>query len=127
MANKYRNEVAFKVGDRDFKLRPSLEVLEEFERVHMDEVNEVMASITGNHKDVENKLKTAKVTALYKCVGFLIHCADKETAEKEAAEFAYNNLSYVECFMIVAEFNANAYYGGGETPKGKPKGTPKKS
>lgn len=126
MGNVFRNEVEFEVAGRSYKLRPSLDVLEEFERVHMDAVNEVMGAMAGNYADAANKIKTVKVTPLYKCVGFLIHCADPEIAEKEAAEIAYAGLSYVECFTIVANFNANAYYGGVKAAEGKPKAAPKK-
>ncbi len=111
--NSHRNEVAFKVGAKSYTIRPTLEVLEEFETAYLDDVSAILAAIRQNSSDPA--YKPAKVAGLFKCIGWMMSKSDSGITQEQGAEEAYQSLSYIDCLTIVTEFNVAAYYGGAET------------
>ena len=110
--NSHRNEVAFKVGAKSYTIRPTLEVLEEFEATYLDDVSAILAAIRQNANDPS--YKPAKVAGLFKCVGWMMSKSDDSITKEQGAEEAYQLLSYIDCLTIVTTFNVSAYYGGAE-------------
>lgn len=106
--NQHRNECEFVIGDVKYKVRATLNLLEDYENRFLN----------------QDKKGTSFV---FRVAGFLMANSDKALPEDEAAEAAFSNGSLEECTNALTAFFATAYKTGEvEKPAGKPQRKPRK-